>query len=146
MLYIEPLLIIPKTKYLNKWTHPEINTLTERLENDGSNRFDGNLVRAYFSFSNYRSVDIISIVDTACMELMLTEEGPTTFGSQLLLLLNQDIWTPGGEQFAKTEYGEIFNMVFPFYFDVFGGFYSNEVSINKENEDWFFMTDDVEIN
>lgn len=139
MLYTEPLMIIPTTNIIKNWYNPNIDDLTTVLEKNEDGNLVGNLVRAYFSFSDYRSVDIISITDDNCMNSMVTPDGPTNFGSQLLVLFTQNIWSPEGEVFSKTEYGEIFNSIFPFYDEVFGGFYANDISLKKEGEIWEFI-------
>jgi len=139
MIYIEPIMLLPSSEYLTDWLHPKINELTKDLEKNEEGNLEGNLIHAHFEFSDYRQIDVISKTDQQGMENMLTESGPDTFGGQLLILFNEQIWQPEGKPFSLSEYGEIFNFIFPFYFDQFTGYYSNNFSLSKNEERWEFI-------
>lgn len=143
-MFVEPLLICPRSKYLNMWQHPEIVELTKDLEKTSVDTLRGELIRVDLKFDEHRVIHIICATDKQGVKEVMTETGMPEYLGRLSILLTQPVWLPGGEQFVETEFGQLFQRIFPMYDEDFHIAVSQNVSLATDGENWWFGTYNIE--
>lgn len=139
-MFVEPLLIYPKLYCMNYWVHPEIDELTKDMDKSESGNISGNLIRADLKFDDTRSVHIVYATDYNGVKESMDEQLMYEYLGRLALLLTQPIWLPGGEAFCDSEYGKIFQILFPVFDENFHFMVSPDVSLATDGDEWWFDT------
>lgn len=139
-MFVEPLLIYPKLECMAYWVHPEIDELTKDMDKSESGNISGNLIRADLQFDDTRAVHIIYATDYEGVKESMDEEVMYEYLGRLALLLTQPVWLPGGEAFCESEYGKIFQKLFPVFDDDFNFMVSPDVSLATDGDEWWFDT------
>ena len=134
--YLEPLLIYSEA---GEWTHPEINKISEGLEKmDGCDNLQGNLIRINIEMES-NTFYLIAITDDKGMN-EITSDKINLYMKSLFILLAEDIWLPGGEQFVSSEYGQQFNNTYALFDGKWNFTVSPDVSLNHDETEWWFDT------
>lgn len=136
-MFVEPLLIYPKLECVAYWIHPEVHELIKDMNNQDGH-YTGNLIRADLVFDDTRIVHIIFATDQTGMKEILTDEGMPEYLGRLSLLLTQPTWMPGDKVFSETEYGKIFQHLFPMFDEDFSFAVSSDVSLATDGDEWWF--------
>ena len=141
-MFIEPLLIIPTSKYISEWKHPRIDKLTTELHalegEDGKTNLIGNLIRFKVTFEDEMSVNIIVITDSEGVTEIISEHGITTYIRHLSTMFGDSTWLKEFKPFHKTEYGKIFNKVYPMFSKNFDLSVIKNVSLVNDGDNWWF--------
>lgn len=139
-MFVEPLLICPNSKYINIWHHPEIFELTKDLEITNKDTLAGDLIRADIKFNDNRILHIVFITDKNGVNECMSDSGLNDYIGRLTVLLTEPIWDPGGTFFVETEYGEIFNRMYPVGDEDFTVLLTPNVSLVNQNDEWWFTS------
>lgn len=142
-MFVEPLLIYPKLYCMNYWVHPEIDDLVKDMDKEDG-IITGHLIRADFIFDDGMVVHIIFATDYEGVKEVMTEDGSLEYLGRLSLLLSQPVWMPGGETFCDTEYGKVFQKLFPIFDSDFKYAVSPDVGLATDGEEWWFAGPDDE--
>lgn len=139
-MFVEPLIIFPRSQYIQHWVHPEIEELTTNLVAVEKDFLLGDLVRIDLTFDKNRSVHIIYITDKNGVSEIMTEDGMPEYLGRLSILLNEKaMWNPGNEEFVKSEFGVIFNKMYPMYDEEFNIAASLDIALKTLDKQWWFV-------
>lgn len=134
--YIEPLLIYSE---VGEWTHPEIEEISKELEKmKDCNNLIGNLMKINVEMAS-NTFYLVAVTDDKGYKEIMTDK-INQYMDFLFLVLSEDVWLPGGEQFVFSEYGTKFNQTYHLNTEKWSCTVSPDVSINHDKNDWWFDT------
>jgi len=145
-MFIEPLLLLPSTDFISNWYHPEISELTHGIEkkivkskNSNLEYYGGSFIGFRVKFPNDLTVCLVVLTNDDGMKSILKLKEETHFVRKLTYILSSNDWKPGGKFFKDSEYGIIFNKVYPmsthhFELDIF-----NNINLVNNGSDWWFI-------
>lgn len=158
MYSIEPIIIMTKDR---NWTHPEIKEIVKTMAPDhvpGTNCdvITGPWVRIYLEQDKKTLYTVCAFNDTEKYEEHLRycykkfnedvyeEDRAKDIINEILgflyISLIEDVWSPGGEQFCFTDFGEYIENYFDYTKPINMSFMSPDVGIHDEGDHWGFSS------
>jgi hypothetical protein len=151
MIDFEPVLI----QYFDengshKWIHPDINEVCDLHPQEWCDFADYNVYRLYLTDDNGNTLYIIfksEYFGKKCADLFeneykrfdMSDEEISSLGTSTFVILAEDIWAPGGEQFCFTEFAETM-YEFIDLCESSISFLSMDVVLHKDGEEWSFSS------
>ena len=150
-LSIEPMLIYHGS---HKWTNPELESILSDLNTDEEfpDWYHGNIFRFWIDHENGKGFHTIAKIDKKIYDSFFGEsEAPEArqerykdqMIQELRVLLGEDFWSPGGEQFYFTDFGTRLNQEIPMFEGTLNFQFSPDVVVhpdNKERTEWGFSS------